>query len=54
MSNCEIISASPKINNVVLFDLARDVNDTNELLQMAGFKFVVRIIANDEFDSSVS
>ncbi len=49
----EIIFASPKIHNAVLADLAPCIVDINNLLKEADFDFVMRIIANDEFESSV-
>lgn len=51
--NAELIFASPKINPSILNDLLPCVEDINSLLIEQGFDFKVRIIANDEFDSSV-
>jgi hypothetical protein len=49
----EIVFASPKITPSILKDLEPCIVDTNELLAGRGFDFMVRVIANDEFNESV-
>ena len=48
-----IVFASPKINPAQLAPLAPCVNDMNSILQMHGFDYQVRLIANAEFETQV-
>lgn len=52
-TNTEIIFASPKINKAIFDDLVPCVNDLNNIFQMYGYEFAVRIIANEQFNESV-
>ena len=49
----EIIFASPKINPSVMKDLKPCIEDLNELFKRLGYHFVVRVIANEEFNEAV-
>lgn len=51
--NAEVIFASPKINPALLNELAHCIDDLNILFKMNGFGFTVRVIANEDFNSSV-
>ena len=51
--DAEIIFASPKINPSVLKELLPCIQDLNGLFAEKGFSFQVRIIANDDFNSSI-
>lgn len=51
--DAEIVFASPKINPAVLGDLVPCFEDINNILKQQGFNFIVRIIANDEFNELV-
>lgn len=49
----EIIFASPKINQGILNDLIPCIEELNDLFSREGYGFKVRLIANEEFESSV-
>ncbi|MGH1600198.1 hypothetical protein [Campylobacter majalis] len=49
----EIVFASPKINTAVLNNLKPCFDDMKTIMQNLGFDFNFRIIANDDFSSSV-
>jgi len=49
----EIIFASPKIHNAVLNDLEPCVAELNALFTENNYKFIARIIANDDFNEHV-
>lgn len=49
----EIIFASPKIHNSIMNDLSPCLVDINALLKEQGFLFHIRLLANEEFESSV-
>lgn len=51
--NAEVIFASPKINPAVLNELTPCIEDLNVLFKMNGFDFNVRVIANEDFNTSV-
>jgi len=52
-SDAEIIFASPKISPAILNDATPCIEELNNLLRSEKYDFHVRIIANDEFNSSV-
>ncbi|NLN42633.1 MAG: hypothetical protein GX160_11810 [Clostridiales bacterium] len=49
----EIIFASPKINPVIIKDLAPKFNELNSILATLGLNFTTRLIANEEFNGKV-
>lgn len=53
LRDAEIVFASPKINPTILSDLVPCMEDSNRILKQQGFDFVVRVIANDDFNESV-
>ena len=53
MKEAEIIFASPKINPAIMGDLIPCIKELNYLLQLSGFRFNIRVIANDEFKKLV-
>ncbi len=52
-SDAEIIFASPKIHPTILNDATPCIEELNNLFHSEKFGFQARIIANDEFNSSV-
>lgn len=53
VNDAEIIFASPKINRSIMNELQPCINDINIIFRKCGLKFKARIIANDEFYTSV-
>ncbi|MFI3168933.1 MAG: hypothetical protein R3Y06_03195 [Faecalibacterium sp.] len=51
--DADIIFASPKINNAVLNELLPCIADVNQLFAGFGLAFRVRLIANDDFNTSI-
>lgn len=49
----EIIFVSPKIHNSVMPAITQCILDTQELLDQAGLKYKVRMIANDNFEENI-
>lgn len=49
INSAEIIFASPKINNNVLELLRPCINEAQEILNKLGYKFTLRLIANEDF-----
>ena len=49
----EVIFASPKVHNATLLELIPKLDDLNNLMTELGYEFRFRLIANDEFDSSI-
>lgn len=49
----EIIFASPKIHNAIIYDLEPCLIDLNGLLSEHNYKFTARVIANDDFNELV-
>lgn len=52
-SDAEIIFASPKIHPAILNDATQCIEELNNLLRSEKYGSHVRIIANDEFNSSI-
>lgn len=51
--NAEIIFASPKINPTVMNDIEPCIEDINNIFADLGYEFEARIIANEDFNSTV-
>lgn len=51
--DAEIIFASPKIMPAIMNDLVPCINDLNEMFQVCGYNFSVRIIANEKFNDTI-
>lgn len=49
----EIIFASPKIHSAVITELEPKMTEINDLFELLGMKFKVRLIANEEFNGKI-
>lgn len=53
LDEADIIFASPKITPAVMSELEPKIKEVNELFKSLNFKFKIRLIANEEFNSKI-
>lgn len=53
IEDAEIVFASPKITPAVYKDLKECIGEANELMRRLGYKYIVKLIANEDFNEKV-